>query len=78
MFQLLHRRNGKIFDLILKLEVPIIENTFLRFFENPKNATFYVFLMCHLTKRRKRYPSFHTLKLLIDTFAVKHYTRVML
>jgi len=26
------------------------ENTFLRFFENPKNATFYVFLKRHFKK----------------------------
>jgi len=37
------------------------ENAFLRFFQNPKNVTFYVFLKCYVKKRKKRrkpYPGF--------------------
>jgi len=50
---------------------------FLRFFENPNNATFYVFLKCHVKKNVKNVESvvqvftFSTLKWLTKTFTVK-------
>ena len=36
----------------------LFENTFLSFFKIQKSVTFYVFLKCHVKKRRKPYPSF--------------------
>ena len=54
--------NRSIFgeDMDKRLRLTLFHSSrirFLRFFENPKNATFYVFLKCHVKKRKKNVES---------------------